>query len=93
MFGLCALLLGACASGGEKADTSSRSPEEQRKYEEAIARGEVKIGMTEDEVARTLGKPLRVDTTKYIKRDVVRWSYTFNEIYFRHGYVVGWRGP
>ena len=88
------LLLVGCSAGGafSKGDTSHRSEADQKKFEAAIKRGEVKMGMVQKEVRRAWGKPARVDKTTHQGRTVTRWSYTFSEIYFhREGFVVGWR--
>ena len=89
---LLAAVLAAAAACGTPAKPHNRTPEMQEKYRAAVERGEVKLGMTRSEVAEAVGKPQRKDRTKYGRREVERWHYTFSEVYFDdEGYVVGFR--
>jgi hypothetical protein len=88
------LLLAACNStpSDTPARSTPRTPEMEAKYKEAVARGEVKMGMTRREVEEAIGAPQRKDRTTYMSRQVERWNYPYSEIYFdRDGYVLGWR--
>ena len=91
------LLLAACAAPGEEADqppkaVHGRTPEADQKYKEAAARGEVKYGMTRDEVRTAMGAPLRTKRTTYRRKPATCWSYQFSDIYFDDdGYVIGWQ--
>ena len=76
-----------------KVTTEGRTPEADRKYKEAAARGEVKYGMRRDEVRTARGAPLRTKKTTYRKKPVTCWSYMDTDIFFdEDGYVVGWHG-
>ena len=85
----------ACGTSGGvgKGKTDHRSPEDQKRYDEAVARGEVKLGMTRDEVRRAWGKPRRkVRENHRGRKNVEIWLYPFSQVYFdRDGYVFDFR--
>jgi outer membrane protein assembly factor BamE (lipoprotein component of BamABCDE complex) len=69
-----------------------RDADTNRKYKEAAARGEVKFGMTRDEVRTALGKPSRTGKTTYKGRPATYWAYLYTDIYFdEDGLVAGWQ--
>jgi outer membrane protein assembly factor BamE (lipoprotein component of BamABCDE complex) len=85
-----ALLLAAAC--GSSSGVTERTPETDRRYKEAAARGEVKFGMTRDEVRTALGKPSRTGKTTYKGRPATYWAYLYTDIYFdEDGLVAGWQ--
>jgi hypothetical protein len=91
------LLLAACSTpaGTETSDkvAHDRTPDADRRYKEAAARGEVKYGMVREEVRKAWGAPKRTGRTTYKRKSVTSWSYPdrFTDIYFDDdGFVVGW---
>jgi hypothetical protein len=77
-----------CSTAGTGHD---RTPEQEQKYKEAAARGEVKLGMTPNEVRGAMGEPKRKGTTTYRGKRVTFWAYLYTDIYFDDaGLVVGW---
>lgn len=94
-------LLAACAAPKADEDVPEpkksvlgRTPEQDRKYKEAAARGEVKYGMVRDEVRTAMrGPPDRTKRTTYKRRPATCWSYVNCDIYFdEEGFVIGWQG-
>lgn len=86
------LLLFAACSTVTPSKPPERTPEQQQNVEEAIARGEVRMGMVRDEVRRAMGKPNRTSKTTYKRRSATCWSYLYTDIYFdEEGYVIGWQ--
>jgi hypothetical protein len=58
----------------------------------AAARGEVKLGMTKDEVRTAMGKPNRTGKTIYRGRAATYWAYLYTDVYFdEDGLVAGWQ--
>jgi len=91
------LLLAACStpSGTETSGNAAhdRTPDADRKYKEAAARGEVKYGMVREEVRKAWGEPKRKSRTTYKRKPVTSWSYPdrYTDVYFDNdGFVVGW---
>jgi hypothetical protein len=89
------LLVAACGTPGptdESGKASTRTPEADRKYKEVAARGEVRLGMTRQEVRTALGEPKRTKRTTYRRRSATCWSYEYRDIYFDdEGFVIGWQ--
>jgi len=88
------LLLAGCGTPlvPTTAETYKRTPEAEQKYKEAAARGEVKIGMTRDEVRTAWGTPTRTSRTTYQRKRATCWSYLNKDVYFDDdGYVIGWQ--
>jgi outer membrane protein assembly factor BamE (lipoprotein component of BamABCDE complex) len=91
------LLLAGCSTPvvttltGDK--PPDRTPEVDRKYKEAAARGEVKFGMTRAEVRTAWGEPARTRKTTYRKKLATLWAYPRADIYIdEDGFVIGWEG-
>jgi hypothetical protein len=87
------LLLAACSSApADRGSTANRTPEVDKKYKEAAARGEVKIGMIQSEVRTAMGDPKRTKRTTYRRQPATCWSYINIDIYFDdEGFVIGWQ--
>lgn len=90
------LLLAGCSTPVVTAVTGDkppdRTPETEQKYKEAVARGEVKIGMTRSEVRTAMGQPKRTSKTTYRRKSATMWSYPLTDIYFDgDGFVIGWQ--
>ena len=84
------ILLAACQSSTSQ--VPERTPEQEEKYKEAVARGEVKIGMTKGEVRAAIGPPKRTKKSMYRGRNATVWSYLYTDIFFdENGYVLGWQ--
>lgn len=90
---LALLAAAACSSSPSAAKTDHRSPRDQQLYEEAIANGELKLGMTRAEVTQSWGKPRRKTRESYRgRKNVEIWLYPFAQVYFDHdGYVMDFR--
>jgi len=91
-------LLAACATPGEQpaggggSAPYGRTPDAHQRYQEAAARGEVRIGMVKDEVRTALGPPTRTSRTTYQRKSATCWSYLYRDIYFDNdGFVIGYR--
>ena len=87
-------LLAACGSGGgREAPTAHRSPRDQQRYEAAVQRGEILLGMTRGEVTRAWGKPRRRARETYRgRKNIEVWLYAFAQVHFdADGYVMGFR--
>lgn len=86
-------LLAACGSTGE-VDKYQRTPEQEEKYKEAVARGDVKLGMKMAEVREAMGrKPNRTSKTTYARKPATCWYYDRIDFYFdEDGYCIGWQG-
>ena len=85
-------LLAACqASGGSTSGkTAHRSKRDQQRYDGAVARGDVKLGMTKSELLRSRGQPRKKTRETYRgRKNVEVWLYAWSQIYFDHdGYVA-----
>lgn len=87
---LLALLLAACGSTADRAADARR----RAQYEEAIARKEIKLGMTKRMVRESWGAPQKRDRVRRGTREVDRWWYPATFVYFHDdGYVIGWDAP
>jgi outer membrane protein assembly factor BamE (lipoprotein component of BamABCDE complex) len=85
------LLPAACGTVDIASKPPDRTPEQQQNVKEAIARGEVRMGMIKDEVRQAMGSPLRTSKTTYSRKQATCWSYLYTDIYFDDdGYVIGW---
>jgi hypothetical protein len=87
--------LAACRTAEEKRRDAGylprRSELDQAKYDAAVKRKEILIGMKKSEVLQAWGQPMKRDRTTFRGQRVDRWMWAFSEIYFdREGYVVGW---
>ena len=90
------LLLAACAAPGDKDPAGKaahgRTPEDDKRYKEYAARGEVRTGMVKSEVRTALGEPSRTNRTTYRRKSATCWSYPYRDIYFDDdGYVIGYQ--
>jgi len=93
-FALTVLLAVACSSGPEKRRDRVLEERRQAEYEAAIAKGEIRMGMTKRMVRAAWGRPDRTDRTTRGARTVERWWYPSVFVYFHEdGYVIGWDAP
>jgi len=88
---LCATLLCTCTPQKKRRD---RTKDHEARYKAAVARHEVRIGMTDDEVTESWGKPMRKVKEMRDGKKVVLWLYTYSEIVMdSDGYVIMFSGP
>ena len=67
-----------------------RTKSEQRRFDAAVKRGDVLIGMTKSEVRKSRGDPKKTDSVERYGGKVRRWQYSWDEVYFdAKGLVVG----
>lgn len=87
------LVLAACGTAAKITETTpDRTPEAEQKYKEAVARGEVRIGMVQSEVRAAMGPPSRTSRTTYRRKPSLCWSYLYTDVYFDgQGFVIGWQ--
>ncbi|HEX5136734.1 MAG TPA: hypothetical protein VFY93_07170 [Planctomycetota bacterium] len=88
------LFFAACSSVDVASKRPERTPEQEQKYKEAVGRGEVKIGMTKEEVRKAWGPPTRTSKTTYARRSAMVWSYAgrYTDIFFDDdGFVMAWQ--
>lgn len=90
------LLLAACSapSGTETPGKTphGRTPEDDKRYKEYAARGEVRTGMVKSEVRTAMGEPNRTSRTTYRRKSATCWSYPYRDIYFDDdGFVIGYQ--
>ncbi len=92
------LLLAACAPPVDKdpdAKTAhGRTAEDDKRFKEYAARGEVRIGMVKSEVKTAWGEPGRTKRTTFRRKSATCWSYPdrYADIYFDdEGYVIGYQ--
>jgi outer membrane protein assembly factor BamE (lipoprotein component of BamABCDE complex) len=90
------LLLAGCSAPGdtqpEGKTVHGRTPEDDKRYKEYAAHGEVRIGMVREEVRTAMGEPNRTSKTTYRRKRAVCWSYLYTDIYFdEDGFVIGYQ--
>ena len=82
---ICGLaLLAACGSPNKK-PPPTRTSMDKRRIEEAIQRHRVLYAMTQSEVVRSIGQPIRKKSETYYGRPRQRWDY-FIFLYSRSFY-------
>jgi len=90
------LLLAGCSAPGATQEEGKivrgRTPEDDKRYKEYAARGEVRYGMVREEVRTALGEPKRTSRTTYRRKAATCWSYLYRDIYFdEDGFVIGYQ--
>lgn len=89
------LLAGCSTPGGTSTEAKvahGRTPEDDKRYKEYAARGEVRIGMVREEVRTAMGEPKRTSRTTFHRKAAICWSYVYTDIYFdEDGFVIGYQ--
>lgn len=84
-------LLAACGSPGSKAH--NRTPEVQARFDEAVKNGQIRLGMSQDEVRKAIGRPKRTGREKRGKEYLDTWYYPGSAVFFdAAGYVIDIEG-
>ncbi|NQT79220.1 MAG: hypothetical protein HQ555_02355 [Candidatus Aminicenantes bacterium] len=103
LVGIIALILFSCATS-RRQDYIKMHPNTNQRIKEAILKGDILLGMTEEQVVASRGTPYKVNRTtgKYGVHE--QWimffdkpsifdpkSYTYAYIYFENGRVTSWQ--
>jgi hypothetical protein len=88
------LLAAACGSTPKDPRDEALEKDREQRYQEAIAKKEIRLGMTPKMVVAAWGEPQKRDRTTRNGKEVRRWWYPSVFVYFHEdGYVLGWDAP
>jgi len=91
---LAGLLAIAAGCAGTSEQETPRSRADQKRIEDAIARGEVLRGMSRSEVRDAWGRPTKTRWIQLQGRKLEMWTYPSTALYFDEaGYLVRWDSP